>query len=83
MKVYHDDPLCHIDTTVPDSRHISIRLSFWDENIDRQPEPYIAEVRLCDQKLRYYTADEGQVLHLAFEESFDESQAFLKASVGQ
>ena len=67
------------DATFPEVRHIGLRISFWDENIDRQPEPYIAEIRLYEGKFKYFTADDGQRLVLVHEESFDEAQAFLKS----
>jgi hypothetical protein len=51
------------------------RISFWDENVDRPVAPYIAEIRLFNGKLTYFTADENQQLVLAFEESFSESLA--------
>jgi hypothetical protein len=69
----------HDEATFPEVRHIGLRISFWDENIDRQPEPYIAEIRLYDGKFKYFTADDGQRLVLAYEETFDDAQAFLKS----
>ena len=55
--------------TVPEPRHIAFRISFWDENIDRQPEPYIAEIRVVGDNCKYFTANEKQQLVLAFEET--------------
>lgn len=51
----------------------ALRLSFWDENIDRRENPYIAEIRMNKGKLEYFTSDEGQRLVPIFEESFDEA----------
>ena len=73
-------PRSTIDTDIPDGRHIALRLSFWDENIDRQPEPYIAEVRLYNQKIFYYTADENQVIKVIHEESIGEANALVESA---
>jgi hypothetical protein len=67
-----------LDAAFPEARHIALRLSFWDENIDRQPEPYIAEIRLHGGKFTYYTADENQFLVPVLEEALDDAQAFSK-----
>jgi hypothetical protein len=66
-------------STFPEPRHIAFRISFWDENVDRQPAPYIAEIRVIDEKFKYFTSDECQRLVLVHEETFDEAQAFLKS----
>ena len=62
-------------TPVPE--HIAFRISFWDENIDRPVQPYIAEIRYFDGVFKYYTADEVQKLVLVHEETFDEAMKFL------
>jgi hypothetical protein len=62
----HHDP-----STIPETRHLEFRISFWDENIDRQPSPYIAEIRVIAGKCKYFTADEGQRLVLVHEELLD------------
>ena len=69
----------HDTATFPEARHIGFRIYFRDENMDRQIEPYIAEIRLHEGKLRYFTADDGQRLVQVHEETFDEGQAFLKS----
>jgi hypothetical protein len=79
MEKRSKNPRMKDTATFPDPKHIAFRISLWDENIDRQPEPYIADILFCDGKFRYFTSDEGQRLMLAFEESFEESQAFLKS----
>ncbi len=61
----------HSPTPIPE--HIAFRISFWDENIDRQPQPYIAEIRCLDGKLTYFTADENQFISQVFEETFAEA----------
>lgn len=66
--------------TYPEPRHLCFRISFWDENVDRPPAPYIAEIRLLDTTLQYFTADENQVLKLTCEESFDAAIENLRAS---
>ena len=58
---------------------LAFRISFWDENVDRQPSPYISEIRLLDGRFSYFTSDDLQRLVLVREESFDDAQAFLKA----
>ena len=55
-------------TPVPE--HYAFRITFWDENVDRPLAPYIAEIRLLDGKLSYFTADENQWLVLTGEETF-------------
>jgi hypothetical protein len=78
LQVWKED---HPSTSIADvatPENIALRLSFWDDNIDRQPEPYIAEVRLRDGKVTYYTADEKQFLKQIFEESFEASQKVLE-----
>jgi hypothetical protein len=65
-------------STFPEPRHLAFRISFWDENIDRQPAPYIAEIRVVGEKFKYFTSDDDQRLVLVYEETFDEAQAFLK-----
>jgi len=58
-------------------RHISFRISFWDENVDRVAQPHIAEIRVLAGKFTYYTADEGQRLVPVYSESFDEAVGVL------
>ena len=66
-------------TSFPEPRHLAFRILFWDENVYRQPAPYIAEIRVIGENFKYFTSDEGQRLVLVHEETFDEAQAFLKA----
>jgi hypothetical protein len=61
----------------PSPDYIGLRISFWDENIDRVVQPYIAEIRYVDGVFKYYTADELQRLVLVYEETFDEAMKFL------
>ena len=70
----------HDNAILPEVRHIGFRISFWDENIDRQPAPYIAEIRVVGDKFKYFTSDENQRLVLAYEETFEDAQAYLKSS---
>lgn len=37
--------------------YMGYRLAFWDENMDRPLRPYIAQIRLADEKLYYHYAD--------------------------
>jgi hypothetical protein len=40
----------------------------------------IAEIRFLGGKIKYYSADENQRLVLAFEETYDDVQKFLKTN---
>jgi hypothetical protein len=62
----------------PEPNHFAIRISFWDEYVNRVPEPYIAEIRVAGESFKYYTADEGQRLVLVYEESWDDAMKFLE-----
>ena len=72
------DPRYRDAATIAEPRHIAFRISFWDENVDRVPEPYIAEIRVIGENFQYFTADEGQRLQLVHEETFAEAMASLK-----
>lgn len=65
-------------STFPELRHTAFRISFWDENVDRQPAPYIAEIRVIGEKFSYFTSDENQRLVLVHEETFEEALSFLQ-----
>jgi hypothetical protein len=65
-------------SATPIPEQFAFRISFWDENIDRQPQPYIAEIRLLDGGLSYFTANENQQLVLTFEEPFPQYIAYTK-----
>ncbi len=41
-----------------DNRKIGFKLAFWDENVDRPSHPYLAQIRLADEKVYFYYADE-------------------------
>ena len=68
-----DDP-----ATVPEPRHFAFRISLWDEGINRQPSPYIAEIQYYKGHFKYFTSDQGQRLVLVHEETFDDAMKFLK-----
>ena len=59
------------------SKDFIFRLSFWDENIDRRENPYIAEIRFFDNTFQYFTSDEGQRLVPVFQETFDEATKLM------
>jgi hypothetical protein len=63
---------------VPLRDHVGLRMSFWDEYVNRVSEPYIAEIRVIGESFKYYTADEGQRLVLVYEESWDDAMKFLE-----
>jgi hypothetical protein len=63
---------------VPLRDHVGLRMSFWDEYVNRVSEPFIAEIRVIGESFKYYTADEGQRLVLVYEETWDEAMKFLE-----
>jgi hypothetical protein len=63
---------------VPLRDHVGLRMSFWDECVNRVSEPFIAEIRVIGESFKYYTADEGQRLVLVYEETWDEAMKFLE-----
>jgi len=71
-----DFPIHPSPTPVPE--HVAFRISFWDENIDRPVQPYIAEIRYFNGVFKYYTADDVQKLVLVHQETFDEAMKFLE-----
>jgi hypothetical protein len=62
----------------PERCHITFRISFWDEYVNRVAGPCIAEIRVAGESFKYYTADEGQRLVLAYEETWDDAMKFLE-----
>jgi hypothetical protein len=73
MKERGNNPHWNDPATEALPHHISLRLSFWDENVDRVSSEYIAEIRLINETFFYYSADEGQRLMLVHEEGFDQA----------
>lgn len=57
---------------------LTFRIAFWDEDINRQEAPYIAEIRFVRGVFKYFTADEGQRLVLVHEETYGEAMKFLE-----
>ena len=57
-----------LDEAINAQKYISMRISFWDQYIDRIRPPHIAEVHMYGTKVRYYTADDLQRLQLVLEE---------------
>ena len=49
-------------------QYFSMRISFWDQFIDRIKPPYIAEIRMYGTKAQYYISDDLQRLQLVHEE---------------
>ena len=72
------DPHYKEKHTTPQPEHLAFRISFWDEYVDRVPNPYIAEIRLFDNQFQYFTSNEHQQLVLVHKETFDEAMAFLE-----
>jgi hypothetical protein len=58
---------------VPLTGQLGLRISFWDDYLDRVVSPNIAEIRYLDGKFTFYTADEHQVLKLVHEETIQET----------
>ena len=78
LEYFIDEPIQENPDRKPSQDYIAFRISFWDENIDRVVQPFIAEVRFVDSVFSYYTADEGQKLVLEHKETFDEAMHFLE-----
>ena len=70
LRLRHEQMPRECPSPDPTPQQIAFRISFWDENLDRPVAPFIAEIRLLDEKLSYFTADDNQCLVLKFEESF-------------
>jgi hypothetical protein len=59
--------------------NVGIKLAFWDENVNRPKNPYLAQIKVSDGKIRYYYADPAtQALGEPIVESFKE--AYEKAN---
>jgi hypothetical protein len=55
-------------------RRFGIKLSFWDEKMNRRSEPYISLVKVCDGKIYYYYRQkEGEALQEPLVETFEEA----------
>ena len=65
----------HRLSQTPIPEQVGFRISFWDENIDRQSAPYIAEIRCFDGVFSYFTADENQSIMPVHEEKWDPTNA--------
>ncbi len=81
MKNRSTNRLYNDPATIPEPRHLIFRISLWDEGINRQPAPYIAEIRLQDGVFEYFTSDEGQNLVLLYQETFDDAMHFLETGI--
>lgn len=55
----------------PQPDHVMLRLSFWDEDVNRVEKPCIAEVRVRKSNIQYFVADEYQRLELVHEEPWE------------
>src|SRR6185295_7712024 len=56
-------------TPEPDTRQICWKLAFWDENVNRPQQPYLAEIQFKDSAFHYYIADpETLALKLLYKE---------------
>lgn len=65
------------DTNV-NPEQIGFKITFWDENVNRQQAPYLAQVRLVDGNFKYYYADPiTQALQEPIVESVEETRRFL------
>ena len=64
--------VAQVNSDAQGEERFTYKLTFWDENLDRSPSPYIAEIRMLKEKIFYYTADENQNLIQIFEENYPE-----------
>ena len=83
MKEESKEGLYNDPATIPEPRHMTFRISLWDKSINRQPAPYIAEIRLQDGVFEYFTSDEGQNLVSLYSETFEDAMHFLETSVSK
>lgn len=52
---------------------ISLKITYWDEQMDRRFPPYLAAIIFSEGKFNYYEADpKTQELHLVLSESYDD-----------
>lgn len=53
---------------------IAIKVAFWDQDVNRPPQPYVADMRFEDGKITYYVANpKDQSLQPQLVESLDEA----------
>jgi hypothetical protein len=57
-------------------KRIGLRISFWDENMDRPSPPYVSLIKVLEGRIEYYQANEDQILKTPYVETFEE--AFFK-----
>jgi len=71
FKRYKYPPLI---TPEPNLHQICWKLAFWDKNVDRPEQPYIAEIQFKNAAFHYYVADPStHALKLIFEEPYDDA----------
>lgn len=57
---------------------INLRISFWDTDYLEQPQPYVAEILLINNKLLYGQVDKGKhYLRLLYQEPYTEALTLL------
>lgn len=47
-----------------DEDRFALKIAFWDQNMDRYPQPYISQVRIARGMISYYVAKPDQSLEL-------------------
>lgn len=58
----------------PRPQNIGLKIAFWDQNVNRPKNPYLAEIMFESGFFHYYEADpDTQALRLIHKEAFDES----------
>jgi hypothetical protein len=60
-------------------QHFAVKIAYWDQQVNRPPIPYLADITFCDKTFNYYQADpETQALRLIYRESYEEAIDNLK-----
>jgi len=57
MNIYNEE-----DLIPPRIEHVGIKLTFWDEEMNRMKPPHVAQVQVSGGKIRYYYSDENEFL---------------------
>jgi len=74
---YYTKP--HMFRSTPTIHNIAFRINFWDENYDRKKPPHLAQIKVEQGKIYYYTADpKTQELQQPAVETVEEARAFKK-----
>lgn len=62
----------------PSGETISLKITYWDENVDRRFPPYLAAIIFSEERFNYYEANpKTQELRLVLSESYEDAMANL------